>query len=264
MADPNRLRDWIEALPESGRYVFTRAEAERVSGASDSAVRMVLHRLKRSGAVVSPRRGFHVVVPREYRAAGSPPASWFVDALMRHLDRRYYVALLSAAALHGAGHQQPIAMQVIADAPERDVEVGRVRIEFHVSLRMDGAAAQRMPTDTGSMLVSTPATTACDLVRFPGASGGWSNVATVLVELGEQIDPVELVDGSRRLARRDVQRLGWMCDHLGLGVLADALDRALAGQQRSPTPLTSSLTAEEIAPDPRWRVVVNDDVEPDL
>jgi len=138
MAQSGSLRSWIEALPEHGRYVFTRAEAGAVADGTDSAIKMALYRLKRAGAIVSPRRDFYVVVPREYRSAGAPPATWFIDDLMRHLGRRYYVALLSAAALHGAGHQRPMAFQIITDAAERDIEVGRVRIDFHVSRRLAG------------------------------------------------------------------------------------------------------------------------------
>jgi hypothetical protein len=94
------------------------------------------------------------VVPREYRAAGCPPASWFIDDLMRHMGRRYYVGLLTAAALHGAGHQQPMAFQVMADSAERDIEVGRVRIDFHMSSVFDGAATEPMQTETGTMLLA--------------------------------------------------------------------------------------------------------------
>ncbi len=119
---------------------------------------------------------------------------------MRHIGRSYYVALLSAAALHGAGHQQPMAFQVLADAAERDIEVGRVRIEFHVSNRMSGAATQGMQTETGTMVVSTPETTAFDLVRFPSAAGYWSNIATVLSELAGQLDPSRLKDDCRSIS----------------------------------------------------------------
>jgi hypothetical protein len=50
--------------------------------------------------------GVAVVVPPEYREAGCPPASWFIHDLMRFLGQPYYVALLTAAAIHGAAHQQ--------------------------------------------------------------------------------------------------------------------------------------------------------------
>lgn len=98
MAQSGSLRSWIKALPEQGRYVFTRAEAGAGADGTDSAITMALYRLKRAGAIVSQRRDFFVVVPREYRSAGAPPATWFIDDLMRHLDRRYYVVLLSDVA----------------------------------------------------------------------------------------------------------------------------------------------------------------------
>jgi predicted transcriptional regulator of viral defense system len=247
------LHDWIEALPEDGRYVFTRAETTGVTDASDAAIKMTLYRLKRSGAIVSPRRDFFVVVPREYRSAGCPPATWFIDDLMRHLGRRYYVALLSAAALHGAGHQQPMAFQVIADAAERDIEVGRVRLEFHVSNRFEGAATQSMQTETGTMIVATPETTAFDLVRFPAAAG-----------LSEKLDPEALAAGADRVSRSDVQRLGWLLDFVEESALADCLATTLADKRLLPTPLTAARDAADAPLDPRWRVLVNDDVEPDL
>jgi len=264
MANPGPLHRWIESLPQDGRYAFSREEAASVSGASAAAIKMTLYRLKRTGAVVSPRRGFYVLVPPEYRTAGTLPATWFIDDLMVHLGRRYYVALLSAAALHGAGHQQPMAFQVIADAVERDIEVGRVRIEFHVSKLVARAAIQSMQTETGSMVVATPATTAFDLVRFPAACGYWSNIATVLSELAEAIDPSALVAGAARVPRSDVQRLGWLLDFVEQGGLADALAGEVAGSRLLPTPLSTARDASGAHLDPRWRVLVNDDVEPDV
>ena len=258
------LHKWVEGLPEDGRYVFARADAAAVTDASDAAIKMTLYRLKRRGAIVSPRRDFFVVVPSEYRSAGCPPATWFIDDLMRHLGRRYYVALLSAAALHGAGHQQPMAFQVIADAAERDIEVGRVRIDFHASNRLEGAATQAMQTETGTTVVATPETTAFDLVRFPAASGYWNNIATVLSELAEKLDPRALVAGADRVAKSEVQRLGWLLDVLEQRELADALAATLSGQRLLPTRLTSARDASDAPLDARWRVLVNDDVEPDL
>lgn len=264
MSSPGVLHRWIEALPESGRYFFTRAETRTVTDASDAAIKMTLHRLKRSAAIVSPRRDFFVVVPREYRVAGCPPATWFIDDLMRHLQRRYYVALLSAATLHGAGHQQPMAFQVIADAPERNIKVGRVRIDFHVSNLMDGAATQLVQTETGTMTVATPETTAFDLVRFPSACGYWSNIATVLTELSERLDINALAAGADRVARSDVQRLGWLLERVEQTALADVLAATLKGKRLLPTPLTMSRDVHHALLDPRWRVLVNDEVEPDL
>ena len=264
MASPGLLHDWILRLPEEGRYAFSRAEAGAATTASSAAIKMTLYRLKRSGLVVSPRRDFFVVVPPEYRSAGSPPATWFIDTLMCHLGRRYYVALLSAAALHGAGHQQPLSFQVIADASERDIEVGRVRIEIHRSRGAACAATEAMPTETGSMRVATPETTALDLVRFPAACGYWSHIATVLSELSEKISPEKLAAEASKAHRSSVQRLGWLLDLLEETELADALATTLAGKRLAPAPLSTVHDASDAPLDPRWHVLVNQSVEPDL
>lgn len=263
VSNPGVLHHWIETLPSDGRYVFSRQDAESAGRASAAAVQATLRRMKKRGAIVSPRRGFYVTVPAEYRAAGSPPATWFIDDLMSHLGRRYYVGLLTAAALHGAAHQQPMAFQVVTDAVERPIEVGRIRIEFHKSQLLDAAATVERQTETGSMILSTPETTAFDLVRFPSAAGHWSNIATIVGELAEKMSPERLAAGAQRVARSDVQRLGYLLDLLGQSELAEALANALTGNRLVPVPLNTQLESEGAALDPRFRVLINDEVEPD-
>lgn len=264
MASRGTLHEWIEALPEEGRYVFTRREVDGVTDASPAAIKMALYRRKKSGAIVTPRRDFFVVVPREYRTAGCPPASWFIEDLMRHLGRRYYVGLLSAAALHGAGHQQPMAFQVMVDSTERDIAVGRVRIEFHRSSVLDAAATRPVQTETGTMQVATPETTAFDLVRFPAAAGHWSNIATVLSELADKLRPEALAACAERMARTDVQRLGWLLELVRQPELAGALAATVADKRLLATPLTGTRESAGAPLDPRWHVLINDEVEPDL
>ena len=75
------LSRWVEQLQSQGRYTFTRGEAEAKTDRSFVAAQSALRRLKKRSRIVSPRRGFYVVIPPEYRTAGSPPASWFIDDL---------------------------------------------------------------------------------------------------------------------------------------------------------------------------------------
>jgi len=136
-------------------------------------------------------------------------------------------------------------------------------------LRSDRAALDTPCPDTapvfvtGTMIVSTPETTAFDLVRFPAASGYWSQVATVLAELVERLDAARLVGGAARVARSDVQRLGWLLDFIGRPALADALADALSGHRLVPVRLNSRRDAGGAVRDRRWNVLVNDQVEPD-
>ena len=121
---------WVRGLQARGRYSFSREEAAEAFGRADLGLTKALGRLARNRRIVSPRRGFYVIVPAEFSIPGSPPADWFIDALMRYLQHPYYVGLLTAAAYHGAAHQQPQQFQVVAAASLRPVRVGRVNIVF--------------------------------------------------------------------------------------------------------------------------------------
>ena len=125
-------------------------------------------------------------------------------------------------AIHGAAHQQPMVFQVITDRPTRPARAGRVRIEFYMSRQVETAPVVEVQTETGSMRVSTPETTAYDLVRFAPAAGRLSNVATT----------------SRRISRR-----GWRVGGFG------------GFGWRRAQPDAGAL------PDRRWRVVANAVVE---
>ena len=101
---PDRLPD--ELLSE-GISSFDAAEAARRMGLSRDRAHGALKRLADAGEIFSAARGFYVIIPPEYRAWGAVPAPWFVDPMMAHLGRRYYVGLLSAAELFGAAHSPP-------------------------------------------------------------------------------------------------------------------------------------------------------------
>jgi predicted transcriptional regulator of viral defense system len=174
------------------------------------------------------------------------------------------VALLSAAGLHGASHQQAMTFQVMTDRPTRSATAGRARFEFHMSAAVDRTPIIDMQTETGSMRVSTPEATAFDLVRFAGACGGWSNVGTVLFELAERMDPEMLRSSADVRKTPEIQRLGFLLDRAGHPRLADALLRALGARRYRPVLLAPEAPAgDEIAVSP-WRVIPNVDVELDL
>jgi len=254
---------YVDSLQARGRYTFTRDEvlaaAEREAPTVDAALR----RLRRRGRLASPRRGFYVVVPVEYRSAGCPPATWFIDALMGFLGQPYYVALLTAAGLHGAAHQQPMLFQVITDRPTRGARAGRVRIAFHMSRTVGAVPVVRLPTETGDIPVSTPEGTALDLVRFASAAGYLHNVATVLRDLADKIDGPVLASAATRYGTPDLQRLGYLFDRIERSELADVLRGALHGRRLRSVLLSPGARRRSGTSDERWHVVPNVEVELD-
>jgi len=263
----NRRHDmssYVDELQASGRYTFLRRELLQGERHSAVALEAALRRLKRKGRIISPRRGFFVIVPLEYRAAGAPPSSWFIHDLMDFLGQPYYVGLLSAAGLHGAAHQQPMVFHVVTDKPTRRLTAGRNRIEFHMSSAIEFTPVIDMQTETGSMRVSTPEATAFDLVRFPGAAGHLGNVATVLIELAEVMDSRALLEQADRVRAPDVQRLGYLLDHIGQHKLAGTLAEWLARHPHRAVRLRPDLHHDVREFNRRWHIVPNETVETDL
>ena len=68
--------------------------------------------------------------------------------------------------------------QVIADRAIRPMQAGRVRIEVHTSRIVKAMPVKRIGTETGTMVIATPETTAFDVVRFFSAVGHWSNAVS--------------------------------------------------------------------------------------
>jgi predicted transcriptional regulator of viral defense system len=258
------LSDFIDRLQSSGRYSFTREEAISALGVSPVALQAAARRLAAKGRIVAPRRGFYVVVPVEYRSAGAPPPSWFVDDLMEFHGHPYYVGLLSAAALHGAAHQQPQEFQVVTDTVLRPISVGRTRFRFFMKRHHAKTPTALVKTETGSIKVSTPEATALDLVRYIGKAGQLGNVATVLSELAERINPDRLVEAARSEVELSVvQRLGYLLERFAAPATAAPLAKWLATQRPRPVPLRPERHPKATEKDQRWLVLVNERVEAD-
>jgi predicted transcriptional regulator of viral defense system len=258
------VASFVDQAQSSGRYTFSYDELERAVGGSPTRLRSGLRRLKEKGRIVSPRRAFYVIVPVEYRSTGSPPASWFINDLMSHLGHPYYVGLLSAAAIHGASHQRSMVFQVVSSEPLGAMASGRVRIEFFRKRNIERTATTRVKTDTGFMWVSTPEATVFDVLRHVEACGHLHNVATLFAELAEVVDPVKLVSAANLATIPEVQRAGYLFELVGAEVMGDALAEYLSDRRVRRVALRSDAPTDNSPVDERWRLVINESVEPDL
>jgi predicted transcriptional regulator of viral defense system len=252
----------VDRLQQSGRYSFTRNQALGDLRLSPIAVKRAAERLIAQGRLIAPRRGFFVIVPLEYKSAGAPPPSWFIDELMRYHQQPYYVGLLSAAALHGAAAQQPQEFQVITNLQLRAAMVGRSRIRFLLKKNVERTPSVAIKTETGSMRASTPEATAIDLVRYPEHAGGWNNVADVIADLAEKIDPARLAEAAR--IQNDLaagQRAGFLFEHVGAADKTGPLAAWIKAERPRVVALRADRDAAGAPKDQRWRVLVNEEIE---
>jgi predicted transcriptional regulator of viral defense system len=269
---PRTLAKYATRLLSGGRVVFSREEAQAALGVSRGAFLDAAERQQRQGHLIRPRRGFYVVVPPQYLTWGAPPPSWYIDSLMRHEGRAYYVGLLKAAEVHGASHQAVMAFQVVTDKRMPDIRAGRSTLTFHYRRDMDAVVAGIIDrkTDTGSMKVSSVELTTLDLLRYSHAAAGLDHIVTVLRDLGSHCNAGKLGELASAFPRSVGQRLGHLLDAMGYEGKTGALHRAVVSGsalpwiELEPVQITDAdLTPEPIQRDPRWHVIVRRVPEPD-
>ena len=266
MNDDKRVSDLLDDFQRQGLYGFDRSKVEKSLPASTAAVGKALKRLAEKGRVKRICKGFHAIVPVEYATQGIPPSDRNIADLMRSLDLPYYIGLLSAAALHGAAHQQVQQLQIVVPRQERPLGLPGLSIRFFQKRDFATTPIQSRKGHSGMLPVSSPDATALDLVRYSRHIGGLDAVLTVLSKLAESIDPVKLASTATTESETvHLQRLGWLLDHLGQTKLADALHAALPTSKPLPraaldpgAPRTGPITGN------RWRILENTQPEADL
>lgn len=256
------LNEWVDGLQAVGRYTFRREEALSATGRSAEAVGKALRCLTKRGRLAKVKEYFYVIVPLEYSVAGAPPAAWFIRDLMAAMGRPYYVGLLSAAALHGASHQQPQEFQVVTSKFVRPLRVGRARIRFFTKRSCEATATTSAKAPTGPMRVSTPEATAIDLVRYAKSVGHFAHVATVLREMSSTLNGRDLLEAAKAEGNvMAAQRLGYLLERIGGGKIAESMASWLRAHDLHAVALRPDRPANRKDAHPLWRVIPNEILE---
>lgn len=258
------VRDLVRERAATGRYLFSTDEISRALGVSAPAARAALRRLKATGEIASPHRGFHLYVPAEYQSLGCLPPEQFVPHLMERLSVPYYAGLLTAARYHGAAHQQPQQFQVIVPKNRLAIHCGRVEVEFVARHNAAVVPTERVNTPRGFLRISVPEATAFDLVGYPERCGGLDNVATVLGELAEKLDPDQLAALAPLSPIPWAQRLGHLLDRVGHPSRVEQLAMFVARNATETASLVAGGERGRSPRDERWKLRINAAVEPDL
>lgn len=255
---------YIDKLTANGEISFTLKGLCKTLDISRFSATSSLKRLKKQLKIVSPSRGYYLILTPEFRSRGCLPAEFFIDDLMSHLKMDYYVCLISAAMLYGAAHQQPQMMQVMVGNKRRDIQCGRIYIKFIKNSEIHGTSIQKIKTRTGYIKVSTPEATAKDIIKYMSQGGGMSRIATVIDELAENIDS----DALEQLAKSSknavwIRRLGYLLDALGYSALSSHL-QAYFDKSADFIPFIPYEPFTSAPRNKKWRLAINTTVESDL
>jgi len=63
---------------------------------TDKSILQNLYRLKLKNKIVQIRKGFYTILPAEYSKYGVIPSNMYLNDMMQSLNKRYYLALISA------------------------------------------------------------------------------------------------------------------------------------------------------------------------
>ncbi|HUI61805.1 MAG TPA: type IV toxin-antitoxin system AbiEi family antitoxin [Steroidobacteraceae bacterium] len=167
-------------------------------------------------------------------------ANW-LDTYFGLRRQPYYVGLLSAAALHGSSQQAPQVTQVLATKPMRPMEVGRLRIEFHVKSSVTQTPLALLPGLPAPLAVSTPEATALDLIAFSHRIGGIRRALEVIAGFRSVMTLAGLKEALSAEPQTAVkQRFGYVLALLGLDRLAAEVHKGLSERLAAVTLQTHS------------------------
>ena len=259
----NYLDKYLIEVRTQGRYSFTTEELKNQFNLSPNALNQILYRLKQKKEIALIRQGFYVIIPPEYSKQGIIPPYLYIDDLMKSLDKSYYVGLLSAAALHGAAHQQPTGYTVITKSPAPR-SIGKLNIIFFSKQEFLQNGIIQKKTPAGYINVSSPELTALDFFDY-NHKFGINRITTVLQELSEEMKLAPLLKIAKQYPNTAaIQRLGYILDTVvSAENLSDVLWKVLNERNFFPIPL-SPQKAKKGAIDNKWKIIKNMEIESDL
>lgn len=238
------------------------------------AFQAAVARLTNKGRLVSPRRGFYLILRPEDRLLGAPdPARW-IDPLMKHLGLDYRISLLRAAAFHGSAHQAAMVFQVITPRQLQRIEIGRQRVEFLYQAPAAFAESNRpewlaqLKTEAGFAKIAGVELTLLDICRYFHRAAGINGAAQAVHDLGKKADPRILAKAAHGYENSAVRRLGYLLERFEHSRQANVL-RVFAETAKSfkdLDPAAKPIVAELAAMAekcPKWKLVINVPVEID-
>lgn len=259
------LRTWIEGLQRQGKLIFTAEQLEnQFPDKSTKALELNLYRLSHSGQIKSVHKGFYTIIPPQHRNLGGLPPEWYIDDLMRYLDKDYYVSHLTAAALLGSAHQQPQQFYTVHNGSTlRPLSRSVVPVNFIKKERWPVKGVIKRKTQTGYFFASNPLMTALDLVNDQSRIGGIDRASMIIDELADQVE----FDGEiiPFFPEAVIQRFGYILDSLGWEDLAKEIyDKVFSTEK--PTHRYALKTGKSMkghSSRNRWNIVENTPIEID-
>lgn len=261
------LKDYLDELVSKGQHYFLSREIKEKFSLKDNILSVYFSRLAKKKKIKIIKDGFGLIL---YAHAGELHPSYYIDALMKHLNAKYYVGLLSASSFWGASHQASMTYQVVTNKVIKPLLFEKGRIEFVAKQNsFSEKGLQKVSGEGGYFFVSSPELTSIDLLRFPKKCGHLNNVATILEDLFEKCTEEKMIEiyNDSSSPTLSLQRLGFLSDViLKKKKEAKIIERVLCERKRVRALLSVSkkdTVLKSLPFNERWMLYINTIVEPD-
>lgn len=263
------IAEWVEHRKFRGFYTFSIDEVkEDFPSFASTYIATALNRLAVQKIIISPTKGFYVIIPTEYALTGIVAPTFFIDQMMKFLKRDYYIGLLNAAEFYGAAHQRPQTFTIMNAYPEiRSGERSNIRFVFISRKQIESKFIVRHKSRLGTVNVSSAELTAIDLVANEDKVGGLNRVCSVLHDLVDSSDWDMVDDSIYSIYPIPVyQRLGYILESIleekeQSNKIYTVLKRT--GKRIRTIPFKNGKTIDGCLSDNRWKVIENQEIDID-
>lgn len=261
------LNDWIKELEQRGvtSFSFQQVSCE-FHERTEKSLKTDIKRLVSARRIENVYKGFYVIIPIQYQLKGIVPPSYYINELMEHLGKPYYIGLLSAAAIYGASHQRTMITQIVTTGPRTRTSNRNSLLDWNYRQQIPKELIETRNGEMGRICYSSVELTAADLIQFASHVGGYQRAATVIAELVDTIDINKMRTVLHYTTATTMQRFGYLLDNILFEKdMADALYGMLkerAGYFNAVT-MSPGHPASSSPESNRWRVDMNIDIEID-
>jgi len=247
----------LVALYDSGRTMFTTAEAAQLTGLTVPLISSLLHKARNRGLVSQLKRGLFVIVPPELGSSAEYAGNSYLVARYLVGGAPYFLSHASAMELHRMVTQPQFVIFVSSTKriPKQTLHGTQFRFLFLKTKDFFGNT-KHWVTKQESVEISDLERTVLDGLRHPEYCGGITDVAKGLWMRHADIHVAKLLDYAKRLHVGSIYRR--------LGYLLELFSIATGAELQS---LRNSLTATYVPLDPslprggpyvaKWRLQLN-------
>jgi predicted transcriptional regulator of viral defense system len=247
----------LMTLYDSGRTMFTTAEAAHITGLTVPLTSSLLHKAGKRGLVSQLKRGLFVIVPPELGSSAEYAGNPYLVARYLAEDAPYFLSHAAAMELHRMVTQPQFL--IFVSTTKRIPKQTLNGTQFHFVLLKSKdffGTTKHWVTKQESIETSDLERTILDGLRHPEYCGGITDVAKGLWMRHDDVRVPKLIEYAHRLSVGSIyRRLGYLLELFGIGTQTE-LQSLRATLTATYAPLDPSLPHEgsHIA---KWRLRLN-------